>query len=161
MYNTGKSEFPIALVHVTYPMTPAGMNEGGVAAGPQIETGASAAAIAALNAPRQEDATRRSESTIFLPPSALDSTLPITDFLRDMHPSSLVRQAFKALPRRQITDVLVQYFFDECTWTCRGYFRPYWDHEYDQFWRHVQDGGLPEVVDPAWLAMMFAKMALA
>lgn len=147
----GASQLPIALGHLYTSGTPNKKGDTPVTSNGSFST----------HNPAVAAAEQRTHSTIFLSKPAGGTDIPPTDFLAQQHPSNLIRQALKALPRQLITDKLLDYYFDECSWTNRSYYKPYFDAEYQAFWAHMYIGGQPELVDPAWLALVFAQCALA
>lgn len=86
---------------------------------------------------------------------------PVTEFLADLAPSSVIRHIMKALPRKEVSDALVEFYYKNCDWmdTC-GSERDF-RRECREFWMHLDKRGPLEAIDPAWMAVFFIRLAVA
>jgi hypothetical protein len=105
--------------------------------------------------------TTRKESTIFLPIPLSMSIVPVTEFLRDLLPSSVIRHVMKALPRKEVSDALMTFYWKNCDWMDTTVSEKDFVREMNDFWNHLDNGRPVEAVDPAWLAVFFMKLAVA
>lgn len=86
---------------------------------------------------------------------------PVTEFLADLSPSSVIRHVMKALPRREVSDALVDFYYANCDWmdTC-GSERDF-RRECTALWAHLDRRKPLEAIDPAWMAVFFIRLAVA
>lgn len=76
-----------------------------------------------------------------------------------MSSANQIRQVLKALPRRHITVALVRFYDDEMNWVSKAIYMPYFHRELEEFWEYVEKGVEYEMVDPAWLALLFSMVS--
>jgi hypothetical protein len=87
------------------------------------------------------------------------SVTPVTEFLRDLAPSNAIRNVMKALPRREVAETLIDFYFKTCEWMDTTVSERDFRRECADLWDHLDKRRPLEAIDPAWLAVLFVKLA--
>lgn len=143
--------------HCTVPILRSSKNHALVCGGPGYQ-GASANGTTEAT-PDGQYTAQRTRSTIFLPRVPQPPVAGLTQFLLETSPSGSLRQVMKALPSKEVTSILWDFYYNEYTWTCEYECRVEAQREYAEFWQWIESGGSIDLVDPAWLAFLFCKVS--
>ena len=101
----------------------------------------------------------RTQSTIFLPRVPQPTVPGLTQFLMETSPAGTLRTVMKALPSKEVTNILWDFYYNEYTWACEYECKVEAQREYADFWRWIESGGSIDLIDPAWLAFLFCKVS--
>jgi hypothetical protein len=140
----------------TVPLMRSSKNWALCSAGPGVQSGP--ASCAADATPEGSIPAHRTQSTIFLPRVSQPLVPGLTQFLMETSPAGTLRTVMKALPSKEVTNVLWGFYYNEYTWTCEYECKTEAQREYADFWQWIESGGSIELIDPAWLAFLFSKV---
>lgn len=65
----------------------------------------------------------------------------------------------KALPRREVAETLIEFYFKSCEWMDTTVSERDFRRECADLWDHLDKRKPLEAIDPAWLALLFVKLA--